>query len=279
MLKKIIIVIISLSIIISLCVFNSKVINTRQLKNRCEIIKTNKISTDDCILIAYFSDLHYPNYIDEKYLDRVITQINDYDPDIVLFGGDLIEKSISGNNLEYLIKALKTIDAKYGKYAIYGEYDLESNYTENKVLNIYEECNFRILNNENITLDINNETINIIGLNSLEKNIDEAFSNIDTNNYTFIMSHYPDDFLDLENYDFDYCLSGHSHGNQIYIPIINLFNLKDGFKKYNRGKYKKNDKILDITNGVGRTNNNSRFLADAEIVLYRLEANTNLEYH
>ena len=33
----------------------------------------------------------------------------------------------------------------------------------------------------------------------------------------------------------------------------------------------KNGKTLDITNGVGRIHNNARFLADSEIVLYRLD--------
>lgn len=278
MFKKIIITFISLTTVILLCIFNGKVINTKQLKNRCEIIETNKMNTNGSIMIAYFSDLHYPNYIDEQYLDKVVNQINIYKPDVVLFGGDLIENSLSGNDLDYLISSLKTIDAKYGKYAIYGEYDLESNYTKNKIQNIYEESNFRILNNQNISLDINNETINIIGLNSLEKDINEAFKNVDTNNYTFVLCHYPDDFIGLKNYNFDYCLSGHSHGNQIYVPIINLLNLSDGAKEYNRGKKTVDNKTLDITNGVGRTNNNARFLADAEIVLYRLEANTNLEY-
>ena len=66
-------------------------------------------------------------------------------------------------------------------------------------------------------------------------------------------------------------LSGHSLGGQIYLPIISLFTRNEGCKKYYTGKITKNGKTLDITNGVGRIHNNARFLADSEIVLYRLD--------
>lgn len=265
MVKKIIVIVTSLIIVIAACIINATIFNTKQLQTRQVILKSEKINEESSdLLIAYFSDLHYGTYIDNDFLENVINKINDYKPDVIIFGGDLLD-NINEENKVYLTDVLKTLDAEYGKYAILSDQD-KLNKTD--ITKILIDANFKTINDTNASININNSTINIVGVDT---NFVEAFHGINSNNYTLVVGHYPDLFDDIIDYDFDYMLAGHSHGGQIYIPLINYFFRKEGCQKYYHGKYQEDNKTLDITNGVGRTDSNARFLADAEIVLYRLD--------
>lgn len=273
MVKKILAILLGLLIIIGICVVNARYINTNQLYVREEIIYTSKLDENsNDILIAYFSDLHYGGLINNSFLDKAINTINNFDPDIIIFGGDLVDdfstKGISVDNREYIINSLKSLESKYGKYAIYGEDDANED-----ILNIYNESGFKLLDNTNVSININNNIINVVGINSLPEKVGgylDSFNGINPINYTFVVAHHPDTFKTVITNDFDYMLAGHTHGGQVYFPIFSLFNREWGCEEYYKGKTKKNNKTLDITNGVGRKDTNARFLADAEIVMYRL---------
>lgn len=276
MLKKILIIIGGLLIAICLCVVNAEFINTKQLTADEKVIVTDKLLNTDELLITYFSDLHYGNYIDDEFLNKVINKINDFDSDIIIFGGDLIDQysysGISERQKEHLIEGLKSLTANYGKYAVFGEDDIGSDGTLDNIKAILEEADFKIIDGKNILLNVGkNDYINLVGVNSLaysDELLSKSFESINSNYYTLVVSHYPDMYKMVRDYSFDYMLAGHSHGGQIYFPLISLLNREEGCEEYYRGEI---DKTLDISNGVGRTGINARFNADAEINVYRLE--------
>ena len=74
---------------------------------------------------------------------------------------------------------------------------------------------------------------------------------------------------ELSDYPFDYMVAGHSHGGQLYIPLIGAIYIPQYAYNYNHGKYVIDSKTLDITNGVGTTRKDIRLFADQEIVIYR----------
>lgn len=278
MLKKVLFLALGLALFISICVINATCINTNQLRARQESIETDKLQENSPdILIAFFSDLHYGTFIDNDFLDKTINKINDYSPDIILFGGDLIDNyiinGINDEDKDYLIASLKSLNAKYGKYAVYGNHDADATWSCSDIAEILIAADFKVLDNSNATININGNNVNLVGINSIifdNDALNNAFRGIDQNDYTFVFTHYPDMFDYISDQSFDYMLSGHSHGGQLYIPIISLFNKELGCQEYFKGKTTKYDKTLDITSGVGRTRYNARLLADAEVVMYRL---------
>lgn len=259
-----------------LCYYNATQINTKQITVRQEILRSQKIDEDtDGLLIAYFSDLYYGSFIDHEYIDSMANKLNSYHPDLIIFGGDMFESSIANKlvqeDIDYLVHTFKSLNAPLGKFAILGDQDtLNTGVLEN----IYNQSDFEILSNSNKKIGIDkNSFINIVGINPLVSgNPDPAlsFTGVNSSAYTLVVSHCPDIFDDLSSYEFDYMLAGHSLGGQIYIPLISLFTRNEGCKKYYTGKITKYGKTMDITNGVGRINNDARFLADAQIVLYTL---------
>lgn len=279
MFKRITIILACIVVVSLLSYMNATRININQLQLRQEILRSEKIDEDlDGLLIAYFSDLYYGEYLDTVYLDKLFNKIKDFNPDLILFGGDLLSFSYDKLNQEekdYLVNNLKGLNAKYGKYAALGEFDIKQLDT---IYSIYSLSDFTILNNTNRMIGVDkNSFINIIGIDSLvdgSPNPSEAFLGANSDYYSIVLSHCPDIFDDLQAYNYEYLLSGHSRGGQINIPIINLFTRQLGYEKYLSGKITKNNKTLDISNGIGRMNVNARLNADSELVLYVLRTKT-----
>lgn len=277
--KRLIIIITAVLVtIVSLIIYYNNVIVVRN-----ETIKSDLFSEDiDGYTIIYFSDLHYTNFINEKYLNRLVEKINDENPDIVIFGGDLInklqDKQISNEDKENLINELSKINNTNGKYAILGNHDYSEGSYE-YVKDIYSKSDFTLLKDNCVSIKINEkDTINILGIDSLFFSWDmflESYNNIDTNNYTIGVIHHPDLVEYMPNTKFDYVLSGHSHGGQIYIPLLkNNYNIY-GCTKFFKGKYETCNNIkqytIDVSSGVGRTRINMRLFTNSEIVKYKLK--------
>lgn len=251
---------------------------------RNEIIESEKFNeTIDGYSIVYFSDLHYTNFINEKFLNRVVETINKENPDLVIFGGDLIDKlqdtSISDKEKESLMNGLKKIKNKNGKYAILGNHDY-SNGSYEIIKDIYAKSEFTLLKDDCVSLKLNDDNnINLLGVDSLFFSWDiflDSYNNIDTNNFTFAIIHHPDLIDYMLNINFDYVLSAHSHGGQIYIPMFKeKYNIY-GCNKYFVGKYESNNSngkfIIDVSSGLGRTRFNVRLNTNAEIVKYELRS-------
>ena len=268
MFKRLIIAFFILFVSISLAYYNATNINTKQINIRQETIKSEKIDENlDGLLVIYFSDLYYGEMLDETFMNNLVHKINVFQPDIIIFGGDLINQNI---NQELLTSSLSSLQAKHGKYAVLGDND---GLLAQEVL---VNSGFDIIDNDNRTINIaKNSYITLVGSQPLingQPDLNKAFAGTNSNSYTFYLSHCPDQFDGVISYQFDRMLSGHSLGGQIFFPIVELFFRPEGCQRYFRGKITKNSRTLDITNGVGRIDNNARFLADAEIVLYTLKS-------
>ena len=255
-------------LIIALTIVNALLINPHTLKIREEKIVINEKDKNlDNLLIAYFSDMHYGHNYLEDDLNNLIQKLNDFKPDIIIFGGDLIQDA-SKDEIDYLKQELSLLSCRYGKYAVLGDED----FINSEISDLLIESDFTILNNENISLYINETYLNIVGIEPLvngNPNIDVAYDGIKENYYTLAVSHCPDILDQIKGTNTNLLLAGHSLGGPIYFPLINHLYRKNGCKNYFHGKYKADNLSLDITNGLGTINKNARLNADAELVLYK----------
>ena len=272
--KRIIILVLCLLAFTGISYINATKANPEQLKVREEIIRSARINEDlDGFLIASFSDMYYGSFFGKDKLDRAVSTINDFTPDVIIFGGDLIDESLSPLSKEErddLVEGLKSLKATYGKYAVLGDEDVLS---AERVTGILEEAGFEILSDETRVIGISADArLNIIGLNN-SKNASpdlQVLEGIDTSACSFVVSHCPDLFDLVKEYPVDYMFVGHSLNGQVYIPLINFFYRDAGCQKYYRGKTTRNNTTLDINNGLGQRKHNARLFSDPEIVLYKL---------
>lgn len=228
------------------------------------------------IKILQFSDTHVSGYFVIEDLKRTVSKINEENPDIVVFTGDLIDEYNDYENKEEVCEiweTLETIQAPL-KYAIYGNHDYGGG-AESIYKQIMENSGFKVLINEKEALKQYN--INIIGMDdSIFGNYDsEMFSNyLDEDSYNVVLSHEPDVAEYLLDYNIDLFLSGHSHGGQINLPVVNSLPLLA--EKYTRGLYSfenARETKLYVNIGLGTSKLPMRFMATPELSVFKLKGN------
>lgn len=273
LLKKILISIflIIIVLIVYSCFIETSIFRVKEYK----VESTSLPSEFNGLKIVHFSDIHYGTTINKKQLDKIVTKINDLNPDIIVFTGNLIDKNITlTENIEQeVIESLSNLKCSLYKYAIYGNEDI----LNNSYKDIIEKMDFKLLDNESTLLYYKGITpILITGFNSKETNpnytiLTNLVDEIDSETlYKIVLSHEPDSIDSFSIYHPDLVLSGNSLGGLINIPFMKPLFLSNGSKKYYKDYYKINNTDFYISNGLGTSGLNARFNNTPSINLYRL---------
>lgn len=216
--------------------------------------------------IAFISDI---NLSDEKSFNRfekIINEFNEYPVDLVFFGGDLYESNIFKS--EEVSKLLKSIDCRYGKFAILGEKDIQNDI---KVTSVFNNGGFEVVNTGARPLYINNTLINLV---VADENTDIKKLKLTEKAFTLAISHAPDTF-NLTNKKVNLQLSGHSYGGMYYIPFIGSLHKDEGCKTYNHGTYNVDSSTLIVSNGLsGPSSAPYKLGAKNEIIIVKLTTQT-----
>ncbi len=275
--KKVLIII----FIVLLCIFSvllySRYIATSGLITKEYVITTNIAESYDGFKIVHFSDLHYGRLITNQELNKISEEINLINADIVVFTGDLIDKSVDINNFndEELICFLSSIKAKYGKYAVRGDNDYLV-YAD-KIKSLYTDADFTYLENSyDILYNENNDKIFIGGLDTSfydKEDLDKVLTyEIDNISYKIVLTHEPDISDDIINKDntIDLILAGHSHNGQVRFPIIGALKVPEKATKYYDNYYKIKNTDLYVSSGIGVSDYDFRLFNRPSINFYRI---------
>ncbi len=235
----------------------------------------NVLLSDKNIKIIQFSDTHISEFFDVDNLKKTVNKINNENPHIVVFTGDLIDqynKYEDKDNIHEIWEVLSEINAPLGKYAVYGNHDYGGG-AENAYKQIMKNSGFKLLVNEKVK--INEHNINIIGMDDSifgTFNKEAIAGYLDEDYYNIILSHEPDVAEHFFEYNADLFLTGHSHGGQVNLPVINY--TPRLAQKYVRGMYYidnyRQTKIY-VNVGLGTSKIPMRFMAIPELTVFTLK--------
>lgn len=213
--------------------------------------------------IVQFSDIHYGRTTDQDDMEKLVQSINELNPDILIFTGDLFDSdNISDEDIKLMSDYLNELQARLFKFAVIGDYDQQYIDTYHLIMN---DSGFTILDNTSkLVYDNALEPINFVGLTSTS----DIKSLYDNNYFTITSMHQPDMVQDLPNSNIVF--AGHSLGGQIKIPFIGGIIKKDGARTYLNDYYKVDGMQLYISNGIGTENFSFRLFNKPSITLYRL---------
>ena len=253
-------------IIIFLAVFIRFYGTSRIVTKEYSIIDTNIPKGFDGTKIVQISDIHYGTTVNEATLKKLVTKVNELKPDIIVFTGDLIDKSINPTDK---IKAeisvnLSKLTGSLGKYAIASNEDLENTDFNTLITN----SGFTLLDNETKLIYNDDENpLELVGLNNPNSNISPS------PNYKIALIHKPDDVDYILNNNYNIVLAGHSHGGIIRLPFVGGIIKIEGAKKYYNDSYLLDNTRLYVSSGLGTSNINFRIFNQPSINLYRLYKN------
>lgn len=233
--------------------------------------------------IVQISDLHFGSFPDKSTIIEMCYQIESLNPDIVFITGDFV--NFDPKELDLGFDEVSRIRSRYGTYAVLGNHDHYMKESDHKYLiNRIKESGINLLINENIPLEINNEILNIVGVDNSgsRQNFADwntAFDGIDKRNKTILLCHDPINWEKtiIDNYPVDLTLSGHTHGGQIAFSMMGLeFSPAQLAYKHYAGLYTHKDQYLYVNRGIGTSGPPMRLSMDPEITLITLKTENNL---
>ena len=259
-----------------LTILYARFIGTTGLKVIEKSIITDKLPSDyDGLKIVQFTDLHYGSTIHLKELKNIVKRINDQNPDIVIFTGDLVENKVvlSDKEVKKVTEELKKINPKIETLAVKGNHDYDHEYFDK----ITENLPWKVLFNT-YEFVYNNSTTPLVfvGFDDLlegKVDIKNGFSYKNENPddlFTIVLTHEPDLIDKITEDNYNLAFAGHSHLGQVRAPFIGALWTPDGSKKYKDKHYIVGDSELYVSGGIGTSSLKLRLFARPSITLYRL---------
>ncbi len=171
--------------------------------------------------IVFLSDLHYPNAMSPKRLREYCDEISQAKPDLVIFGGDIVDESTSEAQTHECITILDSIESTHGSYFIFGNHDNLHRTSENPALmQALQKSDITALADERVKIG----ALTLIGRkdrsNSTRTPLSELMPQEDS--FVLVVDHQPLDAEETVQCGADLMLSGHTHNGQIWpIGFIN----------------------------------------------------------
>jgi predicted MPP superfamily phosphohydrolase len=227
--------------------------------------------------IAQISDIHLSQYTSVDKLFSAVDQINALKPDLVLLTGDFVGDEAT--DAQGLVEPLRRFDAP--AYAVFGNHDL---WTDRQTVGRYlSESGVKILVNQAVQIQ---ESLYLAGIDDVwsgRPDLSAALRAVPTNSTTLLMAHEPDFFDQVIDTDAPVAVqfSGHSHGGQVRIPMIENNRLRVTApvlprygRRYAMGLRRINNQQVYTNRGLGVWPLPYRFNCRPEITLFQLEAQT-----
>jgi predicted MPP superfamily phosphohydrolase len=239
----------------------------------------------DGLTIAHVSDTHVGRFTKGSILERIVETTNSLDSDLVVFTGDLINFSLG--DLPVGIDLLKGIRARHGVFACEGNHDLMQDGLAFR--DLMNRASLGLLVGEAARVVIRGCRVQVTGIpwgespnargssgynrDVLHRSLIERVSvKNDLDAFRILLAHHPHAFDHAE--DFPLTLSGHTHGGQLMLS--RRIGAGPSLYRYWSGLYKKGDRSLCVSNGVGNWFP-IRVGAPAEIVHLTLRASVSQE--
>ena len=215
------------------------------------LLKSKKIT--NYVTIAHLSDLHEKSF-GEGNRD-LFSSLLELSPDIIAVTGDLVARA----NQRELNESYTTLLAR-GLCKIAPVYFTTGNHEKkffSEIIPILTREGVHIATGSVTSLNIRNNKINIAGMHdiSIEGNIHKnvaVFEQIGEG-YNIFLSHRPEYYHHLMQYNIDLLLCGHTHAGQIRFPFFGTFFMSGQgvFPKYLQGGFVNQNTTMIISRGLG----------------------------
>ena len=223
----------------------------------------------DGLVLVHLSDLHLGSLIGERWLRRLITQVESLRPDLVVVTGDLVDGNVA--HVEPLIPVLKKLHAPLGVWAVTGNHEFYAGLERSLV--ILDEAGWTVLRDRNVEVA---PGLILAGVDDLTARqqwrlagqpVQQALDHRRLG-ATILLSHSPWQVEAAAQAGAGLMLSGHTHAGQIW-PFTYLVQ-----HRYPRiaGRYHVDGMTLIVSRGTGTWGPRMRLWHRGEIIRIRLRA-------
>lgn len=229
--------------------------------------------SSDTLRIAHISDIQADRFTMPEKMSRYIQKVNETNPDIVVFTGDLVTDGT--DYFDEGADALAQLNAVSGVYSVMGDHDFWS--SPELFRSSLKEAESHLLEDSVIQIQHKNLTVGIAGITEIysQKISDERLQELFSDSLMYdadlrlVISHQASErVVDASEASgaVDIILGGHTHGGQMALPFLNqLWNPSTLETPYEAGNYRVGDVFINVNVGLGFTLTPVRYHVPAEI--------------
>lgn len=262
------------------------------ITTRMDTVKSDKLPESfDGMRISFLADLHDMNY--GKKNIRAVKKVRDFDPDLVICGGDMINRN--DGHTDNALNLVRNLCRDMPVIMVNGNHETKMHENPEKYGDGYERFyrelvklkNIRMLNNESMYINRGDDRIRITGFEAdgsffsmFSKKvpdlgyIKQRCGDSDGSVFQILVAHSPNYSETYSRWGADLVLSGHNHGGMVRLPFIHgvLSTQAMLFPRYTRGLYRCGDTLLEVSAGMGSHTVPVRYFNPPEIVNITLKA-------
>jgi len=262
-------VIIFSSIIISIGYLNTRKIVVNSLA--IEIPRKQSALTE--LNAVVLSDLHLSTINGEKLLSKIVSRINELNPDVVFIPGDFVDERAETLKFEGIGGSLSKIKANYGVFASTGNHEFingingASKFITDNGINLIRDSSLLIANS--FTLAAREDSSKTNFTREPRKSLGDILIEVDKNYPIILLDHTPFKLEEAEKNGVSLQLSGHTHHGQMFpLNFITkmIYEVSWGYKKRNNTHYY-------VSCGVGTWGPPVRLGSESEIVNLKIRFN------
>lgn len=244
----------------------------------------------DGLRIALLADIHAGSHgVDRDRLRQIVETVNLLDADVIAIIGDFVsnyrDRSGIKMSAEEIADGLQGLQAKDAVIAVLGNHD--GWYGNVSVALPLRDAGIQVLENEVAFVERNGKKLRFFGMRdhlhmgswrTFDREMQRAVAQYEQSGGLIVLQHSPDVFSAVNAHNtfgdsFKLMLSGHTHGGQIWFPILGSPVVPSSFgQRYAAGHIRENGKHLFVTTGIGTSILPFRFLVPPEIAVLTLRA-------
>lgn len=196
-------------------------INARNpINKQINLTIDKKNAKTDKLKIVLATDVHLGVMLGQKHAQKLVNQINAHKPDIVIFGGDLVDHNPNPVMKFDMGTYFDKLDARLGVFATTGNHEFMGK--PDVSIEYFEKHGITFIRDSIITID---GVIQIIGRDDKDKNriigekrksIDDIIKNNRKELPLLLIDHQPVEYPKVQEHGVDLMMSGHTHKGQLW---------------------------------------------------------------
>ena len=232
-------------LILSFLVLIGGIINFNTIRTSVYRIEVPRRSSEIRHLkIAFAADFHIQERTGIHFVERFAEKIREIEPDLMIFGGDIIEGDSDDGNIQEYESILRGMHAIYGVYGVLGNHEY---YTGQDKGNFFDNAGIKVLCDTIVNIA---NAFNLAGRYDSHfngrKSVHDLLNSAPDSLPLILVDHRPTEIDQVSSTKADIQFSGHTHNGQLF--PINL--ITRGVYELSWGHIKKGNTNIFVTSGI-----------------------------
>lgn len=219
-------------IFLSVSIVVGGIINLNTIRiSEYSITVPRKNSNIDHLKVVFVADFHLQQNFPQKFVDQYVKKVNALQPDLMLYGGDIVEGFRTNGSLEKFESILVSIHSKYGSYGVLGNHD---SFGRRGQGSFFRNSGITLLRDSLVRIDSSFILAGRIDQQRGRKSVNEILGNTSLDLPILLLDHRPTELEETSQTPVDVQFSGHTHNGQLFplnYILRTMYELTWGYKK------------------------------------------------